>query len=245
MRATSAARQRRPDARPPAPARVRRRTVSELPPLPDVALDRWRFTARERTTVQVAPDGCRDLIVVAPRVGAPACFVSALMDTTEAPAFAAGDRAVGVRLRPGVSIDEAALVALLRGGERADDSDVAAAIGAAVRLDARVRDALDCLEEAPPLQVAHARLGVSPRSLERLLSQRTQRGPLYWRNLARARHCARALAGADPLAHVAAAHGYADQAHMTRDLQRWFGATPARLRATPAFLATLAAPAYA
>jgi len=32
---------------------------------------------------------------------------------------------------------------------------------------------------------------------------------------------------------------------MTRDLRRWFGAPPARLRATPAFLATLAAPAYA
>jgi AraC-like DNA-binding protein len=45
--------------------------------------------------------------------------------------------------------------------------------------------------------------------------------------------------------HVAARHGYADQAHMTRDLQRWFGATPTRLRAMPVFLATLAAPAYA
>ena len=213
--------------------------------LPDVALDLWRFTASEHTTVRVPPDGCRDLIVVAPRMGAPACFVSALADTTETPEFAPGDRAVGVRLRPGAQFDERALLALLRDGERADDSDLAAAIGCAVHLDTQVRDALDCLQEAPTLQLAQRRLGVSERSLERLLSLRTQRGPLYWRQLARARRCARALAGAAPLAHLAAEHGYADQAHMARDLRRWFGATPTRLRASPEFLATLAAPAYA
>ena len=213
--------------------------------LPEVALDLWRFSARERTTVQVAPDGCRDLIVVVPRTGAPVSFVSALADATEAPEFAAGDRAVGVRLRPGAQVDEAALRALLRDGERGDDSDLLCAIGTVVMLDARVCEALDCLQEAPALSIVHARLGVSERSLERLLMQRTQRGPLFWRNLARARRCARALAGGGPLAQLAADHGYADQAHMSRDLRRWFGATPTRLRATPAFLATLAAPAYA
>ena len=219
--------------------------MSDVLALPGVALDLWRFAALERTTVHVPPDGCRDLIVVAPRTGAPVCFVSALADTTEAPEFAAGDRAVGVRLRPGAQFDERALLALLRDGERADDSDLAAAIGCAVRLDTQVRDALDCLQEAPTLQLAQRRLGVSERSLERLLSLRTQRGPLYWRQLARARRCARALAGAAPLAQLAAEHGYADQAHMARDLRRWFGATPTRLRASPEFLVTLAAPAYA
>ena len=219
--------------------------MSDALALPGVALDLWRFAAREHTTVQVPPDGCRDLIVVAPRVGAPVCFVSALADTMETPEFAPGDRAVGVRLRPGAQFDERALLALLRDGEHADDSDLAAAIGCTVHLDTQVRDALDCLQEAPTLQLAQRRLGVSERSLERLLSLRTQRGPLYWRQLARARRCARALAGAAPLAQLAAEHGYADQAHMARDLRRWFGATPTRLRASPEFLATLAAPAYA
>ena len=215
--------------------------MSNTPALPEVALDRWRFRANERTAVRVPPDGCRDLIVVVPRAGAPACFVSALADITETPEFDAGDHAVGVRLRPGVQVDEAMLLALMHDGERGDDGDLFAAIGAAVRLDPRVREALDCLQEAPSLRLVHARLGASERSLERLLSQRTQRSPLYWRNLARARRCARALAGAAPLAHLAAEHGYADQAHMTRDLQRWFGATPTRLRAMPAFLETLGA----
>lgn len=215
------------------------------PALPVVALDLWRFTATRRTAVHVPPDGCRDLIVVMPGAGAPACFVSALADTTETPVFEPGDRAVGVRLRPGAQFDEVALLALLRDGQRTDDSDLLAAIDFGVHLDMRVREALDCLQAAPTLQVAQRRLGVSERSLERLLSLRTQRGPLYWRQLARARRCARALADAAPLAHLAAEHGYADQAHMTRDLRRWFGATPTRLRSMPAFLAALAAPAYA
>ena len=72
-----------------------------------------RFTRRERTAVHVAPDGCRDLIVVAPGFDAPICFVSALADTIETPVFAPGDRAVGVRLRAGAQFDEGALLALL------------------------------------------------------------------------------------------------------------------------------------
>jgi AraC-like DNA-binding protein len=216
-------------------------TLATRPAWPDAALDLWRFTAARPMTVRVPPDGCRDLIVVVPRAGAPVCFVSALADTTQTPAFESGDNAVGVRLRPGAQFDEAGLLALLRRGERVDDGDLMGAIGAAVHLDARVQEALDCLQEMPPLSAAHARLGVSERSLERLLAQRTQRGPLYWRNLARARRCARALAVVEPLAHLAAEHGYADQAHMTRDLQRWFGATPTQLRRMPAFLETLAA----
>jgi len=161
--------------------------LSVAPSLPHVALELWRFTARERTAVQVAPDGCRDLIVVTPCTGAPTAFVSALADATAHPAFAPGDHAVGVRLRPGARIDEDALLALVRGGGRIDDGDLVNAIGAAVELDARVSEALDCLREAAPLALALRRLGVSERSLERLLSGHTQRGPLWWRNLARAR----------------------------------------------------------
>jgi len=223
--------------------------VSGRQPLPDLALELWRFTAPEPLTVQVAPDGCRDLIVIVPKRGAPTCHVSALSDSLETYAFRPGDRALGVRMRPGAQFDEQALPALLRGGERQDDGDLLAALSVATRLDARVDEALTCLAEAPSLALAlalaQARLGVSARSLERLLATHTRRGPLWWRSLARVRRCARALAGDAPLAALAADHGYADQPHMTRDLRRWFGMTPTRLRTVPALLATLDAPAYA
>lgn len=209
--------------------------------LPDPALELWRFTARAPMTVHVPPDGCRDLIVIAPRAGTPACLVSELSETSETHVFAPGDRAVGVRLRPGVQFDERALLALLQAHGRFDDGDLLAAVDAATRLDARVDEALACLREAPSLNLAQAWLGVSARSLERLLSGRTQRSPLWWRSLARVRRCARALASDAPLAELAAGHGYADQAHMTRDLRRWFGHAPTRLRAMPALLRALGA----
>jgi len=219
--------------------------VSRWQALPEPALDLWRFTAHAPMTVQVPPDGCRDLVVIVPNGRAPTCLVSALSHASETHAFAPGDRAMGVRLCPGAQLDERALLALLRARDGFDDDDLLGAVAAAARRDAQVDDALACLREAPSLALAHARLGVSARSLERLLAGRTQRGPLWWRNLARARRCARGLAGDAPLADLAADHGYADQAHMTRDLRRWFGATPARLRTTPAFLATLDTPAFA
>jgi AraC-like DNA-binding protein len=214
--------------------------VSAAAHLPEPALESWRFTAHEATSVHVPPDGCRDLIVIAPRTGAPACLVSALSQASETHAFAPGDVAMGVRLRPGAQFDERALLGRLQARDGWDDADLLDAVGAATCLDARVDEALACLGEAPPLPLAQARLGLSARSLERLLSSRTGRGPLWWRSLARARRCARGLAGELPLVVLAADHGYADQAHMTRDLRRWFGAAPGRLRAMPSLLAALA-----
>jgi len=214
--------------------------MSEASALPESALELWRFAAREATTVHIPPDGCRDLVVIVPRHGAPVCLVSVLSQASEMHAFAPGDRAMGVRLRPGAQIDERALLALARAREAWDDDVLLDAVGAATRLDARVDEALACLREAPSLPLAQARLGVSARSLERLLSPRTGRGPLWWRGLARARRCARGLAGETPLAALAADHGYADQAHMTRDLRRWFAASPSRLRAMTSLLAALA-----
>ncbi|QTD47357.1 AraC family transcriptional regulator [Ottowia testudinis] len=40
------------------------------------------------------------------------------------------------------------------------------------------------------------------------------------------------FSGDGTLAELAHAHGYADQAHMTRAFRRWFGLSPARLRAS-------------
>jgi len=218
--------------------------VSAPSALPEPALALWRFTAQEPATVHVPPDGCRDLIVIAPAAGPPVCLVSALSQASETHAFAPGDRATGVRLRPGARFDERALLALARAREGGDDDDLLEAVGAATRLDARVDEALACLRDAPSLPLAQARLGVSARSLERLLSPRTGRGPLWWRSLARARRCARGLAGATPLAALAADHGYADQAHMTRDLRRWFGHAPTRLRMMPSLLQALSSSGY-
>ncbi len=209
--------------------------------LPDAALELWQASIASPLDAPVFPDGCRDLIVNLPARGAPACFVSALADRVETVRLVAGDRLVGVRMRPGAQFDEPALLAALAGRERFGAADLLAAVGDVAGIDARVREALDCLAGSPSLAAARAVLGVSERSLERLLTPRTGRRPAYWRSLARARRCARALGGGAPLIEIALDHGYADHAHMARDLRRWFGATPARMRADPVRFASLVA----
>ena len=187
----------------------------------------------------VLPDGCRDLIVrVAPQA-APRCLVSALADCTEPVTVAAGEHLVGVRLQAGAQFDEQALLAQLAGHAHFDDSDLLAAVGAVVRLDSQVSQALQCLAEAPDLALARKRLGLSERSLQRLLMAGTGRNPVYWKNLARARRSARALFSGLPLADLAQDHGYADQAHMARDMRRWFGASPAAMRRNASQFAAL------
>jgi AraC-like DNA-binding protein len=47
----------------------------------------------------------------------------------------------------------------------------------------------------------------------------------------------------DPIADVAFTVGYADQAHMTREMRRWFGVTPAAMRrGAPSYGDLVAAP---
>jgi AraC-like DNA-binding protein len=52
--------------------------------------------------------------------------------------------------------------------------------------------------------------------------------PIRLRQWARLKIAARALMDGAGLAEAAAAAGYADQAHFTRQLRRWFGVSPAR-----------------
>ena len=47
------------------------------------------------------------------------------------------------------------------------------------------------------------------------------------------------------LADIAADVGYADQAHMSRDVRSWFGCSPRGLGAVPGLAEILAAPAFA
>lgn len=198
--------------------------------LPEGALELWRFASTARSHGLVFPDGCRDLIVSMPAHARPACFVTSVTDHVEEPELMPGQHLVGVRLQAGAQFDERALLSRLAGKEWFDNGDLLSAIGDEVRVDPLVHEALTWLAQAPRLDTARPSLGLSVRSLERLLVSRTGRTPVFWRSLARARRCARAIFGTGPLIAIAVDHGYADQAHMTRDMQRWFGTSPGRLR---------------
>lgn len=210
----------------------------------DNLLDTWQDTPRTDRTAAIIPDGCRDLIMHSVPGMRPFWFISKLQDYTCAVPIKAGAIMTGFRLQPGVRIDEARLLASVQ--RRALHlTDIDHRISRFTFLSPAITEALECLaSDIGSVAAAATQLGVSRRSLQRLLLHHTGRPPVYWMMLARVRRSARAALGPQPLAEIAADHGYADQAHMSRDFKRWLGTTPTCLRHDPQRRDQLQAPGY-
>lgn len=80
-----------------------------------------------------------------------------------------------------------------------------------------------------------AAFGVSPEHLSRGFGQVFGVTPQRFRLEARARAALADLAGPRPLAELAAAHGFADQAHMTRSVREMTGRPPGAWRTSNTF----------
>jgi len=101
-------------------------------------------------------------------------------------------------------------------------------------LDAEVRAAIDWLARHPNGRVQQLSrwLGLSHRHLQRRFSAAVGYGPKTFQSVLRFQrllHLASSAREQQSLAHLAAAAGYADQAHMTREVGRYAGSPPARL----------------
>ncbi len=219
-----------------------------MPSLPAAILQSWQYTVHAATHSVVLPDGCRDLILLAPAGQVPQWVVTELDDTARPLHSAAGDQYWGYRLHPGALVDGDALLQAIQHSKPRDAHDALALVDALVRVDSRVEDALDSLKHSTCVASASRQLGVSERSLQRLVTSSTGRAPVYWRGLARVRRAAQVLAGtwpdAPPLAQLAADHGYADQAHMSRAFRHWLGCTPSALLASPTLRELVSASGY-
>lgn len=133
----------------------------------------------------------------------------------------------GWRLRPGLVVDAARLIAVSE--DSATDAAIAALINDMSRVDPVLDEALAALAVCGDVSTAAAACGLGRRSLQRCVTARTGQPPVWWLRLARARRAARALDTRCP-AEVAAIEGYSDQAHLTRELRGFFGATPGQFR---------------
>ena len=227
--------------------------------MPSAVLERWQHSSAQASNTTVLPDGCIDLLVQVDGKGSVRWSMSPLARHAVVVPSKAGTHWLGYRLHPGVMPQAQALLARTTaiglhaglGGASQDTLAVLAAIEPAVREaidqhtheDLRTRHALAALAAEPSVARAARALGVSERSLERLMG-RTGEPPRYWRALARVRRAAQALATPASLAAVAADHGFADQAHFSRECLRWLGHTPTQLRRAPALLAVVQASGY-
>jgi AraC-like DNA-binding protein len=232
------------------------------PTLPPTVLARWQFDTTDASPTTVLPDGCSDLILHVDGHGQSSWHVSALADAAMQVPGCAGEQWLGYRLQPGTHIDTAVLLQSVQSiwqhhQRRAQppssrlshampqfEALVLEAIDHHTRLEPRAQEALQALAHNGTVGAAAQSLGVSERSLERLTQRTTGQPPRFWRALARVRRAARDLATPQPLAEIAADHGYADQAHLSRDCLRWLGQTPAALRRSPEQLATVAQAGY-
>ena len=155
--------------------------------------------------------------------------------------IAAGARLTGYRLRPGTQVNLRELRKALPGRDTCED--LSELICEATAQDGGLYDALARLSQGTA--GAARDLGLSERSLQRLLRAHDLPSPVFWSQLARARCAGHAVSLGQDLAEAAADHGYADQAHMTRSLRRFFGATPRQLRDDPRLVPQLAQPGLA
>ena len=203
------------------------------PSLPPASvLAPWAVQVSGQVSHWIAPDGCRDLIWWQPTGQRPRWKITPLVNGAGVVGALPGTQYRGWRLVPGALMDEPRLLARLARCDEGRPDDALTALADATRIDPHVHEALTLLARSPSVSAAVRATGMGERALERLTRQATGRTPTYWLALARVRRAAQALAGAWPLAELAHAHGYADQAHMTRAFDRWFGLSPARLRAS-------------
>ena len=190
---------------------------------------------------RVLPDGCADLLMFESGVRE----VVGLFDEVAMPVLASGTRLRGIRFRPeavgaAFGVDAATLrnqtllfedVVGARRARRLLDHPRIDAWIRSVELDRRAAAAVRLLDGELRVEDVSVRIGISERQLRRIVLAEVGVGPKAFQRIARMRRLLASAERGDGLARAAATAGYADQAHMTREVGRLSGLTPAALLA--------------
>ena len=189
----------------------------------------WTFKSHKSCFTDVLPDGCRDIIVEECHGKAPILFVSELSQSAYTVPTIRGSHIRGMRLRPGIQIRQDELRSWLEGRNPVEIFGSGQFSEFCVESE-NLTDALQCLASGKRTVLAVAKeLGVSLRTLERLVKTGTGRSPYFWFSLARARKTARSLYKVDSLSVAALEGGFTDQSHMNREMKKWFRKTPTQI----------------
>jgi AraC-like DNA-binding protein len=208
----------------------------------------WVRTGTGDSTL-VLPDGCVDLVVRGGRAGV------AGPDTGPVPGRVdEGEVVIGLRLRPGaagaalgvpadelrdrrIPLEDLWGRAGFELGELAGDDPLALAAAAGPHLlaaapDPRVLAAARMLSRAPatPVPELAGAVDLGERHLRRRFAAGVGYGPKTFARVARFRAALGLLRGGSSPASAALAAGYADQAHLTREMRELAGLTPGELR---------------
>ena len=209
----------------------------------------WSHSAAASGTSWIAADGCFDLIVKTGARGHVSGLVYTPTASVQRTSTLAGVRVLGVRLRPGfgaVVRSRADLVPraveLVRRGE-----DLEALVISALEEHARpphvVRELVLAAREAKGAIRLGARSSVaSERELQRACRTWLGMSAKSFLRIERVWAAHHAIRAGTPLAQAAAELGFADQAHLSREVKALLGVSPRSLRAV-GNLQDLASPA--
>ena len=103
---------------------------------------------------------------------------------------------------------------------------------ASLDVDARLQKVMDALSESGeerPMPALAREAGLSPQRLRALAQEQLGMPLARWRIWQRFGLAAKALAGGGSLAEAALAAGFADQAHLSRQMREMFGVPPSQL----------------
>jgi len=186
-----------------------KKSVSEF------ALSEWTFDSYIECETYVLPDGCKDFIYQGTADQDGTWFVSELCQVPYTVSTTAQLSSWLQGRKPKA----------LFGSDQLDEFCIRSS---------NLTDALSCLASGKPTVLCVANeLGVSLRSLQRLIKSGTGQTPYFWFSLARIRKAGRLLVEDKKLVDVAIETGFTDQAHMNREMKRWFGRTPNQLKSDP------------
>lgn len=236
-------------------------TPKGIPGLDGVWRHRAAIGEAEAERHFVAPDGCADLIACFSDGGLQTVMLQQPTLSAEVVSIAPHHALFGVRFRLGVGGAllrnraelEHRVAAFLANADPHDVDRVSARLAsyAAELVQQQALDPplwlIEALDEAQRrwgnVSVAELarRVGVSERSLHRGCLAWAGAAPKPLLRVMRVRRAASLVAAATPLAELAADLGFADQAHLSREMRELWGTTPAALRASDFFKTGVAA----
>ena len=201
---------------------------------------RWR-TVGTAGTALILPDGCMDVIVVdGAQIVAGPDAVAARVPRSD------GARFDGLRFPPGMlpqllgvsagelvgrRVDLADVLPHRRIPRSADPEVIAAALLDGVDPDRRIGAVASRLREGRTVGAIAAETGLGGRALHRLALRSFGYGPKTLARILRFQRAVGPIRAGGALADVAAASGYADQAHLSREVRALTGLAPTGLRA--------------
>lgn len=198
----------------------------------------WEQRVGDCCVQRVLPDGCADLIIYdSGRVE-----VVGVYDRVALPTLAAGAHLRGVRFRPAAVAAAFGTRASLLCNQTVPAETIFGATMTRRLMDPRWLDtwvrsvepnprssaAVDLLATRSVDETARA-LNITARHLQRAFLNEVGVAPKRYQQIVRLRRFVDAIDAGAPLAPAAGAAGYADQAHLSRDVARFCGLTPACL----------------